>query len=260
MDKQKKTKFGILTALTIAFVGSLWAVLLIALLFGASNGSLETFWDGLNGSGQGQVVSAAITALGLITSALLVAFIFKDRIRDLNGAVDRMRDTLESFESQAVEQLNNLSSLFEDKLTEAEKRSSKEADRVGEVLEEIRAAVILSVSNGVISDPKHAKVFVQHLYNDAVAATQKRVKEKPKIWATTRSEIDDLKTMSRQYLDRLMDAQIIDERERGLIDQIKKFAYRRTAFSASDVPAINDARIQFDSLFDDQVITDADLS
>lgn len=257
MENKTKKPFGVITALTIGFVGSLWGALLILLVFGVRDGWLITAWRQVE-DGQAQIVSSAITALGLITSALLVPFIFKDRIRDLDGAVDGMKKTLEDFAQNANGQLDGLSTLFEEKLSETERRSSMEADRIGEVLEEIRAAVILSVSNGAITDPKHAKVFVQHLYNDAVSATQTRVREKPHIWATTRNEINELRTMSRQYLDRLLDSQIIDQRERAVIDQIKQFAYRRTPFNVSDIAEINRARNEFDTLFGENTISDAD--
>ena len=257
--EQTKSRFGIITALTIGFVASLWAVLVALLIFGASDGWLVAFWGDLEGDGQAQVVSSSLTALGLITSALLVPFIFKDRIRDLNGAVAEMKSTLETFQEDAKTQLNELSELFEAKLVEVEKRSSKDADRVGEVLEEIRAAVILSVSNGRISDPKHAKVFATHLYNDAVTALQTRVKEKPYLKTTTRNEIQELRTMSSQYLDRLMDHQIIDAAERSLIDRVKEFAYRRIPFTVPDVTDINNVRTEFDRIFGEYSISNADV-
>lgn len=258
MQKNEKSQFGILTALTIGFVGSLWVALLATLVFGTNGGWLQTFWGQLEGEGRAQIVSSAITALGLLTSALLVPFIFKDRIRDLDGAVAGMKQTLNSFENDASGQLQDLSALFESKLVEVEKRSSKDADRVGEILEEIRAAVILSISNGRISDPKHAKVFVQHLYNDAASALQTRVKEKPRLYSTTREEIQRLRTMSAHYLDRLMEHQIIDASERAVVDQVKEYAYRRTDFSVSDVNGINNARSEFDRFFGVSSISNAD--
>lgn len=131
-----------------------------AIVFSISNGSLHNFWTQVN-PGQAQILSSAIAGLSLLTSAILVPFVFKDRIRDLDGAVGEMRNTISDFEGDARTRLMALTKLLDERMAEIEKRSGDDADRIGEVLEEIRSAVILSISGGQITDPKHAKVFVQ---------------------------------------------------------------------------------------------------
>lgn len=259
MAKQSKSRLGIVTTLAVALVLLLWSALIVVTIYSVRDGSILQFWNTI-GDGQAQVLASAIGALGLLTSAVLVPFIFKDRIRDLDGAVEEMGGTLQNFEADASKRLETLSSLFEEKLAAAEKRTSEDADRIGEVLEEIRSAVILSVSDGHISDPKHAKVFVQHLYNDAVAALQRRVREKPYLREVTRAEIAKIRTMSTQYLDKLSDCQIVTEPERAIIDRIKEYAYKRTDFGVSDIGEINRARSDFDRAFGESALPNVDTA
>lgn len=257
MAPTKNRALGITTTIALGCVLALWAILAVVVLGGVRDGWLVEFWGDI-GDGQAQVISSAIAALGLLTSAVLVPFVFKDRIRDLDGAVAEMNGTLEKFEGDASGRLEKLSTLFEQKLAEVERRSSEDADRIGEVLEEIRSAVILSVSDGQISDPKHAKVFVQHLYNDAVAALQRRLRDKLYLRETTRTQIGQLRTMSTQYLDRLCESQVITQTERGVVDRVKEFAYRRTDFALSDITEINRARADFDRAFGESPVLNAD--
>ena len=257
MTTQSKNRLGIVTTIAVALVLALWSVLIVLVAFAVSDGSLLEFWATIE-DGQAQVLSSAIGALGLLTSAVLVPFVFKDRIRDLDGAVSEMAVTLRSFEADASTRLGSLSSLFEEKLAAAERRTGEDADRIGEVLEEIRSAVILSVSDGHISDPKHAKVFVQHLYNDAVAALQRRVREKPYLREATRAEIAKIRTMSTQYLDKLRDCQIVTELERAIIERVKEYAYKRTDFGVADIGEINRARSEFDKAFGESALPNVD--
>jgi len=257
MVEHRKRRLGIVTALSVAIVVSLWIVLVAVFALGLRDGSLQAFWMTI-GDGQAQVLSSAIAALGLLTSAVLVPFIFKDRIRDLDGAVGEMQGTIKSFETDASDRLEKLSKLLNDKMEEIERRSGEDVDRIGEVLEEIRSAVILSVSEGHISDPKHAKVFVQHLYNDAVATLQRRVREKPYLREATKKQIAEIRTMSTQYLNKLLETQVISVAERGIIDRVKEFAYKRTDFVVSDIAEINKARSDFDKTFGESAVPNAD--
>lgn len=209
--------------------------------------------------GQAQILSSGIAALGLLTSAILVPFIFKDRIRDLDGAVGEMRKTITDFEGDARNRLDALTALLDERMADIERRSGEDADRIGEVLEEIRSAVILSISGGQITDPKHAKVFVQNLYNDAVAALHRRVREKPYLREVTRTQISELRTMSAQYLNKLLEVQVITEAERALVDRIKEYAYRRSGFGVADVTEINRTRAAFDKAFGENAIPNADV-
>ena len=258
MATQSGNRLGITTTLAIAFVLSLWGVLLVAIVFGVWRGALLNLWTTI-GDGQAQIISSSIAALGLLTSAVLVPFIFKDRIRSLDDAVSGMKGTIESFEADAGKRLESLTKMLEEKMAEVERRASEDVDRIGEMLEEIRSAVILSVSDGHISDPKHAKVFVQHLYNDAVAALSRRVREKPYLREVTRTQIAELRTMSTQYLNKLLEAQVITQGERSIVDRVKEFAYRRTDFVLSDINEINKARSEFDKAFSESAIPSADV-
>lgn len=257
MTTQTKSRLGIVTTLAIGFVLSLWATLLLIVAVSAQNGSLLALWSTIN-DGQAQVISSSIAALGILTSAVLVPFIFKDRIRDLDSAVSDMKNKIETFGENAGARLEALSKLFDEKMSDAEKRTSTDADRIGEVLEEIRSAVILSVSAGHITDPKHAKVFAQHMYNDAVPALQRRVKEKLYLRETTRAQIAGLRTMSADYLDKLVDAQIISPIERSIIDRVKYYAYRRSDFAVSEINDINKTRMDFDRAFGESGIQNPD--
>lgn len=89
MATQSGNRLGITTTLAIAFVLSLWGVLLVAIVFGVWRGALLNLWTTI-GDGQAQIISSSIAALGLLTSAVLVPFIFKDRIRSLDDAVSGM--------------------------------------------------------------------------------------------------------------------------------------------------------------------------
>lgn len=132
MTEKAQGRLGVTTTLAIAFVVSLWIGVLVGVAFGIRDGSLLSLWTTI-GDGQAQLLSSAIAALGLLTSAVLVPFLFKDRIRDLDGAVADMQGTLNKFEGDASGRLERLASLFEEKLAVAEQRSAADADRIGEV-------------------------------------------------------------------------------------------------------------------------------
>lgn len=258
MEKAQARRLGWVTAAALGVVIVVWGTVVVALAYSLSVGSFQSLWNSVN-AGQAQILSSAIAALGLLTSAILVPFIFKDRIRDLDGAVSEMRSTINGFEDDARKRLDALTTLLDERMIEIERRSGEEADRIGEVLEEIRSAVILSISAGQITDPKHAKVFVQNLYNDAMAALQNRVREKPYLREVTRTQISKLKTMSSQYLDKLIETQIISQAERAIIDRVKLLAYRRTPFVVTDISEINGARSAFDRAFGENAIPNVDV-
>lgn len=259
MPKRVPKKLGLTTTIAIGCLLTCWGSLFIGIGISIQNGSIQHLWSTLS-EGQAQVISSGIAGLGLLTSAVLVPFIFKDRIRDLDGAVADMRGTIDNFEADAGERLERLSTLLDQKITEVERRSSDDANRIAEVLEEIRAAVILSISEGQISDPAHAKLFVQHLYNDCVAALKQRVQEKPYLREATRRQISELRTMSSQYLDKLIEAQIVSEEERTIVDRVKKLAYRHNDFELVDIGQINSTRTDFDRAFRNGALTDVDAS
>lgn len=259
MAEKHGKRLGLTTAVSIGVVITLWGAAVAAVAYSVAVGSFQMVWSTL-GEGQAQIISSAIAALGLITSAILVPFVFKDRIRDLDGAVSEMQGKIVGFEKDASDRLDKLTKLLDDRMAEIERRSGEDVDRIGEVLEEIRSAVILSVSGGHITDPKHAKVFVQHLYNDAIAALQRRVKEKSYLRETTRTQIASLRTMSKLYLNKLVEVQVITEEERAIVDKVKEFAYRRNGFTLADINEINKARTAFDNAFGEAAIQSADAS
>lgn len=258
MSEHQGRRLGFVTASALAVVIAVWGAAVAAIAYSVSTGSFQSLWNGVN-AGQAQILSSAIAALGLLTSAILVPFIFKDRIRDLDGAVSEMRGTITGFEEDARNRLNALTTLLDERMADIERRSGEDADRIGEVLDEIRSAVILSISGGQISDPKHAKVFVQNLYNDAVAALHRRVREKPYLREVTRTQISELRTMSSQYLSKLLEVQIITDAERALVDRIKEYAYRRNGFGVADINEINRTREAFDKAFGENAIANADV-
>lgn len=258
MSEQQGQRLGLITATALAMVIVVWGAIVAAVVYSFSTGSFQAFWRDVN-PGQAQILSSGIAALGLLTSAILVPFIFKDRIRDLDGAVGEMRQTINGFEGDARNRLDALTALLDERMADIERRSGEDADRIGEVLEEIRSAVILSISGGQITDPKHAKVFVQNLYNDAVAALHRRVREKPYLREVTRTQISELRTMSAQYLNKLLEVQVITEAERALVDRIKEYAYRRIGFGVADVTEINRTRAAFDKAFGENAIPNADV-
>jgi sugar-specific transcriptional regulator TrmB len=259
MNARSSNQLGIVSTLSIAFVLSLWVVLFIVTIASIQNGTLWRLWSTIQ-DGQAQVISSALAALGLLTSAVLVPFIFKDRMRDLDSAVAEMKSTIGNLEKEASSRLDSLSKLLDEKMTQAEQRTSEDVDRIGEALDEIRSAVILSVSDGHISDPKHAKAFVRHLYNDAVNALHRKVREKSYLRDAVRAQIALLRTMSTQYLNKLSEYQIITQNERSLVDRIKEFAYRRSDFVLSDINEINRARSDFDKTFGKNAVQNPDAS
>lgn len=248
VNKQKGKRFGLVTTLSIALVAILWIGLATGIAFGVRDGTLAAMWTELR-DGQAQIVASGIAALGLMTSALLVPFLFKDRIRDLDSAVGEMQKTLSDFERDAGERIEKLSGLLNERMEEIERRGSEDVDRLGEVLEEIRSAVILSLSEGQISDPKHAKVFAQHLYNDAATALARRVDDKPYLWEKTKAHIRSLKTMSPLHLEKLVECEILTSAERGLMERIKVFYHRRLPFGMAEIGELNKARSEFDRAF-----------
>lgn len=257
MSENRGKSLGFITAFSVGLVLVLWIGLVVLVVLGLRDGSLQGLWANI-GDGQAQIISAALAAVGLMTSAVLVPFIFKDRIRDLDSAVAEMKGTIESFENDASAKLEMLSNALNERMAEIERRSGEDVDRIGAVLEEIRSAVILSVSDGHISDPKHARVFAQHLYNDAVTACRRRLEEKPRLWAATREQIALLRTMSSQYLSKLEEVEVLSAAERAIVDRVKFFAFKRTDFAVSDVGELNKVRSDFDKAFGDSAIGNVD--
>jgi hypothetical protein len=256
MPENRGKRLGVVTTLSIALVLLLWIGLAFLIALSLRDGSLQSLWAHLE-DGQAQIISSAVAALGLLTSAVLVPFVFKDRIRDLDSAVAEMKGTMEGLEKDASERLENLSRLLNERMAEIERRSSADVDRIGEVLEEIRSAVILSVTEGHIADPKHAKVFASHLYNDAVTALKRRVQEKPYLREVTRAQIAEIRTMSPQYLNKLLETQIITAAECAIVERVKEFAYKRK-FGVPDVGELNQVRSDFDKAFGENAAQSAD--
>lgn len=92
MNEQHGRRLGLTTAVSLAIVITIWGGIVAAIGYSVSVGTFGALWDRIQ-PGQAQILSSAIAASGLLTSAILVPFIFKDRIRDLDSAVSEMRWT-----------------------------------------------------------------------------------------------------------------------------------------------------------------------
>ena len=66
--------------------------------------------------------------------------------------------------------------------------------------------------------------------------------------------------MSRQYLDKLIECQIITPAERSVVDRVKEFAYRRSDFAMQDINLINNTRTKFDNAFGESTVSDVDAN
>lgn len=236
---------------------AIWLAMIALVAYGIYTRHIFEFWQSVN-EGQASILSALVSGIALLTSALLIPFVFKDRIRDLDSAVEQMQSTISIFEADAKQRLDSLVGLVKEKTNELEQKGNQDADRIASLLEEIRSAVILSFTQGQISDPKYAKVLARHLYNDATNVAQSRLRDKPYLHEATRQKIRQLRTMSSGFLDSLVSVNAINKSEKDVIDKIKLLAYRRADFTVHEINELNRVRAEFDRLFGDNGVVSPD--
>ena len=240
MSKKENKKLGLFSAIAVGFVIATYAAIFVSVYLGFETGSLSLFWDNLTGEGQSNVLAAAITLLGLLTSAVILPFIFNDRMASFNEMVDATEDKLEMLKTTVDTQLTDLSSKLDNKIKELDELQKERADSQDELMNSVYAAVISSLGKGLISDETHAEQIVDGLWQKVKFATRERLNNKKYLRSATRDQIRGLSDMSQDYLGALRASDIISEQEKGNILRLRGIHYSHSKPRKEDFPAIVD--------------------
>ncbi|MEL6858537.1 MAG: hypothetical protein AAFO74_09140 [Pseudomonadota bacterium] len=236
--KVDKSRLGILSAIAIGFVLALYCMIIIGLIAGWQNGWLYDEWQSLGKEGRGSVISSGITAMALLSSAVLLPFIFKDRVRDLSDMVQKTEKSIEQLDRDTRTQLSSLQNEFRGQIENLNEESRNRSQEGALLLKEFQKAINSLYSQGQIMNSSHAETIVDDLWNKAKSVCQERVENKSGMRATTRNEINESMFMSSAYLDRLEQKRVIDKDEREMLSNLSKMWHLRRVPDPSEFPTI----------------------
>lgn len=181
-EKSKNRKLGIFSALAAGVVLSLYAAIIIGIYFGITHGWLAHLWKNLEGDGRANIISSLITAVGILSSAIILPFVFKDRIASLDDMVRRTESDLSALSNSTSHQLKNLTDTFLKELQIAREQSKEKAEESQELVSALYAAVTTTLGQGKITDDAHAKQIVHGLWEKARFATRERINNKKNMY------------------------------------------------------------------------------
>lgn len=225
-EQQKRRSIGAFSILAVGVVLSIYAVFLFLLIVSVHDGTLFDFWRDLE-EGQATVASSLITALGLISSAVILPFVFQDRIASLRDMVDRTEKDLSNLNKTTAEKLDSLTSGFHSQLQAMQEHTDKKAGESDELLRAMYAAVTLQLGQGQVTDSEHADQIVQGLWQRAKFECAQRVDTWGSIWDTTRQKLRSLRQMSDEYLAALIQHGMITHEERRSLSELRALRYAR---------------------------------
>lgn len=228
-QKFKSRRLGFFSTIAVGFILSLYAALLIALVFGIRDGWLEIMWINLKGDGQANVLAAGVTALGLLSSAVILPFVFKDRISSLSDMIDRTERDLANLNRNTDSSLSKLNTSFETQLKDMQSKSDQKADESQELVTALYAAVTTLLGQGHVTDSNHARQIIDGLWEKAKFVCRERLDAKKYMWQSSREAIEDRRQMSRDYLDALETNNVVSSDEKQMLLELRALKYARTA-------------------------------
>lgn len=229
VDAEPKKKIGWFSSIAVGGVLAFYAFLGTIVALGWQDQSLKALWDGLEGPGRAAILSSLITALGLLTSAVVLPFVFKDRVKSLDDMVRKTEKDLAALSGQTKSQLDALTNSFRQELEDLRENSNRQSRHTDSLLDGVYKLVSLQLGGGEITDPDHASKIVAELWERTKIETSDRLEALPRIRELTKQGIRDLRIMSPEYLDKLLGLNAINESEHDMIVRLKKLRLQQSA-------------------------------
>ncbi|RIJ32334.1 hypothetical protein [Henriciella mobilis] len=242
----KRSGIGVISTLAIAVVLSLYAVILVVLIFGIRDGSLVTLWESWDGEAQVSLISSVITAMGLVTSAIILPFVFRDRISSLTDMVDRTERDLASLNLTTTSKLDDLTAGFEKQLKSMQEATEAKAEESNELVSALYAAVTTLLGQGQVTDSAHAQKIVDSLWEKAKFACRDRLANKKYMWAVTRENISQMRQMTDEYFSALVTNNVISPQERGTLELLRRLRYARAHPAPAEFGVVRELQTKID--------------
>lgn len=233
-------RFGLFSALAVGLVWATYILIGISIYFGVKHGWLVQRWNTLGGDGQANVLAAMITSLGLLSSAIVLPFIFKDRISSLSDMVDRTEHDLKQLSVATNNKLDELTRGFESQLAEFQEQSVRKADEGQELVVGLYAAVTTLLGQGHITDSAHARQIVHGLWEQVKPACREKLEHKKYLWQVTKDEIRNHRQMTDDHLAALEKNGIISASDKSMLIQLKRLRYAKSAPAPAEFPVIRE--------------------
>nr|WP_321510260.1 hypothetical protein [uncultured Hyphomonas sp.] len=227
-DKKKKS-LGVFSALAVGVVLSLYVLVIVGMVFGVRDGWLAELWTNLEGDGRANVIASMVTALGLLSSAVILPFVFRDRISSLSDMVDNTEKDLKKLNETTSDKLDKLTKGFEEQLSELQRKSNEKADEGQELVVALYAAVTTLLGQGHVTDSNHADRIVKGLWEKAKLSCRERLNAKKALWQTTKDNIRSMRIMSDEYLAAMENVGAISREEKDTLLRLRRLRYVKRA-------------------------------
>jgi hypothetical protein len=237
-EGRKRKSMGVFSILAVSFVLSLYALLAIGFFFGVRDGWLVRAWVELDGDARASVVTSLITALGIVTSAVVLPFVFQDRIASLGDMIDRTERDLGELGQQTKSSLSELRQSFHEAINEMKSEASERDRESRGLMEDIYSAVTSLLGAGQVSDPRHASAIIEALWEKAKFACRQRLDDRAYLRQEKRAQIDGHRNMSKQYLRSLLAIDVISKEEHQQLLRLRQFRYAHQDPQPADFPQI----------------------
>jgi len=222
------SRLGFFSTLAVGVVLSIYATVVAGIYFGLRDGWLEAAWNNLEGDGRANVISSVITAVGLLSSAVILPFVFKDRISSLSDMVDKTERDLAKLGQMTEYQLTELTAGFRQQLGSLEDMSNRNADESRELVSAMYSAVTTLLGQGKVTDSEHARVIVHGLWEKAKYVCRQKLDNKSYLHQETKDKISSMRQMTHSYFEELVGRNIITSTERTMLLELRGLHYART--------------------------------
>ncbi|MEQ3744883.1 MAG: hypothetical protein ABNH53_01435 [Henriciella sp.] len=237
---KQKRKLGLFSAISLGSIVAAYIGLVAFLVWGLQTGWLYEEWVALEPDGRASVVSSLITSLGLLTSAIVLPFVFKDRIANLNDMVTRTERDLTKLNSATSAGLDSLTGEFKQELEKVRFQAQEKADESQDLVRALHLAVTTMLGNGVVTDSAHAKHIVEGLWEKVKFAIDERVRTKPGLYKRTREQLNEISRMSGDHLDALEQRNIVTYREKQQVLKLRTLHYAHSAPEPAQFGAVRE--------------------
>ncbi len=232
IEKHKQTKsLGAFSILAVLTVVALYISIFFLIGHGVLSGWLGDFWIELEGPGRAAIISALITALGLLSSAVVLPFVFKDRVSSLDDMVRSTERKLSTLSADTNRRLEDLTSSFEHQLQAMQRHADEKSEETDRLVRALYAVVTMHLGEGEITDGTHAKQIVDELWEKAKFGCTERLENKANTHASTKETIRKMRKMTPDYLAELVRIEAITKEERDQLERLKALKHLR-----SDLP------------------------
>lgn len=262
-----KGNVGLFTILFVAIFLIIYIAIFSGVIYGVYTGELQQYWNSLPGTAQVNVITSGLTALGLISSAVILPFIFKDRIRNIESMANELEKTLEKtqeelsgykqqlsgqleeFKGSAQERMQTLVDESQRALTEYSEEVNKKFEdldrKTFDAIEELKKvqngmyeAVGAILGQGQIVNPSHAAQTVDGLYESVKYQIEKRYRNKKNKSPKSREQLAQHRSFSNAYLKIMRDYDVISSDEFREIMELKGIRFQHAKIDPSQYDTI----------------------